>query len=68
VRDLALKWDRTAYARSGGQAHDRLAADFLALAQQSQAAGRPLAAALQQGAAEGHSLVALDLVRAARAP
>jgi hypothetical protein len=40
----------------------------MALAQQSQAAGRPLAAALQQGAAEGHSLVALELVRAARAP
>jgi hypothetical protein len=68
VRDLALRWDRTAYTRSGAEAHDRLAEDFVALAQESQAAGRPLAAALQQGAAEGHSLVALDLVRTARAP
>jgi hypothetical protein len=63
VRDLVLRWDPTAYTRSGAQAHDQLTDDFLALAQASQAAGRPLAAALQQGAAEGHALVALDLVR-----
>ena len=67
VRELSLKWDATAYARSGGQAHDRIAGDFRRLAQESHAAGRPLAAALQEGAAEGHSLVALELVRAAEA-
>jgi hypothetical protein len=67
VRDLALTWDRTAYSRSGAQTHERLADDFLALASESHAAARPLAAALQQGAAEGHTLIALELVRRAAA-
>jgi hypothetical protein len=65
VRDLALKWDRDAYARSGGGRHERLARELELLAGASQAAGRPVAAALQQGAADGHDLLALELVRAA---
>jgi hypothetical protein len=67
VRQLALTWNRGAYARSGGRVHDRQADELRRLAQESQAAGRPVAAALQEGAAEGHALVALELVRAAAA-
>ncbi|MBA3262117.1 MAG: hypothetical protein H0T69_06555 [Thermoleophilaceae bacterium] len=65
VRDLALKWDRAVYARSGGRGQERLALGFEQLALATHAAGRPVAAALQQGAADGHAVLALELVRAA---
>ncbi len=65
VRDLALRWDELAYARSGARAHERLGREYRRLAEASAAAGHQLAAALQDGAAEGHALVALELVRSA---
>jgi len=65
VRDLAIKWDPALYARSGARAQTREAAELTRLAQASAAAGKPLAAAVQAGAAEGHTEVALGLVKAA---
>ena len=63
VRDLAIRWDPVLYTRSG--ARDQLAQrdELQSSAAKSQAAGRPLAAAVQAGAAEGHAEVALELVR-----
>jgi hypothetical protein len=63
VRSLALKWDPAAYANSGARAEERAAAGFAQLALASQAAGQPISAAVQQGAADGHALLALQLVR-----
>jgi hypothetical protein len=68
VREFALKWDAAAYRRSGAADQEREAREYARLAATSQGAGRALAAALQQGAAEGHMLAALRLVRAAREP
>jgi hypothetical protein len=65
VRDLAIKWDPALYARSGAREQSREAAELTRLAQASTAAGKPLAAAVQAGAAEGHTEVALGLVKAA---
>jgi hypothetical protein len=65
VRDLAIKWDPALYARSGAREQARAAAELTRLAETSTAAGKPLAAAVQAGAAEGHTEVALDLVKAA---
>jgi hypothetical protein len=65
VRDLAIKWDPALYTRSGAREQEREAAELTRLAQASTAAGKPLAAAVQTGAAEGHTEVALGLVRAA---
>ena len=65
VRDLAIKWDPTLYTRSGAREQAREAAELTRLAQASTAAGKPLAAAVQAGAAEGHTEVALELVKAA---
>jgi len=65
VRDLAIRWDPALYTRSGAREHAREAAELTRLAQSSTAAGKPLAAAVQAGAAEGHSAVALELVKAA---
>ena len=63
VRDLAIRWDPVLYTRSG--ARDQLGErdDLQLLAAKSRAAGQPLAAALQTGAAEGHAEIALGLVR-----
>jgi hypothetical protein len=63
VRDLAIRWDPVLYTRSG--ARDQLAQrdELQSSAAKSQAAGQPLAAAVQAGAAEGHAEVALELVR-----
>ena len=63
VRDLAIRWDPVLYTRSG--ARDQLGErdDLQLLAAKSRAAGQPLAAALQTGAAEGHAEIALELVR-----
>jgi hypothetical protein len=66
LRDLALKWNPVVYARSGAREQDREALDYQRLAQASAAAGKAMAAALQSGAAEGHELVALELVKRAR--
>jgi len=63
VRDLAIKWDPALYTRSGARAQAREAAELTRLAQASTAAGKPVAAAVQAGAAEGHTEVALDLVK-----
>ena len=52
------------YRRSGAIDQQRQAADLARLAATSSAAGQPLAAAVQSGAAEGHKEVALDLVKA----
>ena len=65
VRDLALSWDPAVYRRSGASEQRRQSRELSQLAEASSAAGRPLAAAVQAGAAEGHAEVALDLVRAA---
>jgi hypothetical protein len=65
VRNLAITWDPLVYARSGAREQLRQARELGGLAQASGAAGQPLAAAVQQGAAEGHAEVALQLVRAA---
>jgi hypothetical protein len=65
VRDLAIRWDPALYTRSGARQQAREAAELTRLAQASSAAGKPLAAAVQAGAAEGHTEVALDLVKAA---
>jgi len=65
VRDLAIRWDPVAFARSGARGEAREAAELTRLAQASSAAGKPLAAAVQAGAAEGHTEIALGLVREA---
>jgi hypothetical protein len=65
VRDLAIRWDPALYTRSGAREQTRAAAELTRLAQASTAAGKPLAAAVQAGAAEGHTEVALELVKAA---
>ena len=64
VRDLAIGWDPAVYRRSGAIEQQRQAARPDRLAATSSAAGQPLAAAVQAGAAEGHKEVALDLVKA----
>jgi hypothetical protein len=64
LRDLAIEWDPAVYRRSGAIDQQRQAADLARLAATSSAAGQPLAAAVQAGAAEGHKEVALDLVKA----
>jgi hypothetical protein len=64
VRDLAIGWDPAAYRRSGAIEQQREAQELTRLSQSSSAAGHPLAAAVQAGAAEGHKEVALDLVKA----
>jgi hypothetical protein len=64
VRDLAIAWDPAVYRRSGAIEQQREADELTRLAQSSTAAGHPLAAAVQAGAAEGHAEVALDLVKA----
>jgi hypothetical protein len=66
VRDLAIRWDPVLYTRSGAREQLAQRDELQGRAAASQAAGRPLAAALQGGAAEGHAEVALDLVRAAQ--
>jgi hypothetical protein len=68
VRDLSLTWDAAAFRASGASEQQSAAEEYQRLAAESAAAGQPLAAALQQGAADGHSLVAVRLVRAARGP
>jgi hypothetical protein len=65
LRDLAIRWDPALYTRSGAREQAREAAELTRLAQASTAAGKPLAAAVQAGAAEGHTQVALELVKAA---
>ena len=65
VRDLAIRWDAAAYRRSGAIEEQRQADELTRLAGMSSAAGQPLAAAVQGGAAEGHAEVALDLVKGA---
>lgn len=64
VRDLAIRWDPALYVRSGAREQQREAAQLQTRAQVSTAAGNPLAAAVQAGAAEGHTELALELVRA----
>ncbi len=63
VRDLAIRWDPKLYTRSGAREQQREAATLNARAQASAAGGQALAAAVQAGAAEGHTEVALELVR-----
>jgi hypothetical protein len=65
VRELATTWDPVLYLRSGARGHLSEERELRRLAQASSEAGKPLAAALQSGAAEGHAEVALALVRAA---
>jgi hypothetical protein len=65
VRDLAIEWDAAAYRRSGAIDEQRQAGELRRLADASTAAGQPLAAAVQGGAAEGHAEVALELAKAA---
>jgi hypothetical protein len=61
VRDLAITWDPAVYTRSGAGEQMDQANELQRLA----AGSPPLAAAIQRGAAEGHTEVALHLVRAA---
>ena len=65
VRDLAITWDPVVYRRSGAEEQRRQARQLERLALSSAAAGRPIAAAVQAGAAEGRTEIALELVRAA---
>jgi hypothetical protein len=64
VRDLAIGWDPQLYTRSGAREQQREAAELSERSQASAAAGQPLAAAVQAGAAEGHTELALELVQA----
>ena len=66
LRDLAIRWDPVIYTRSGAREQQLEAGELTRLSQASAGAGQPIAAAVQAGAAEGHTEVALDLVRAAR--
>ena len=63
VRNLAITWDPVVYLRSGAKEQLREARDLSQRAVSADEAGHPLAAAVQQGAAEGHQEVALDLVK-----
>src|SRR5215208_1509355 len=63
VRDLTIRWDPVLYMRSGAQQQQQEAGDLTRLAANSAAAGHPLAAAVQSGAAEGHTEIALELVK-----
>jgi hypothetical protein len=63
VRDLAIRWDPAVYRRSGAQDQEGEAAALNERAQASAAGGQALAAAVQAGAAEGHTQLALELVR-----
>ena len=65
MRELATTWDPVLYLRSGARQHLSEERELQRLARASGEAGKPLAAALQSGAAEGHAEVALALVRAA---
>jgi hypothetical protein len=65
VRELATTWDPVLYLRSGARQHLSEERELRRRAQASSEAGKPLAAAIQWGAAEGHVEVALALVRAA---
>jgi hypothetical protein len=64
VRELAIAWDPQLYTRSGAREQQREAAEFNTRSQSSAAGGQALAAAVQAGAAEGHTELALELVRA----
>ena len=66
LRELAIRWDPVIYARSGARQQQLEAGELIRLSQASAGAGQPIASAVQAGAAEGHTEVALDLVRAAR--
>jgi hypothetical protein len=63
VRNFAITWDPVVYLRSGAKEQLREARDLHQRAVSADEAGHPLAAAVQQGAAEGHEEVALDLVK-----
>jgi hypothetical protein len=65
VRDFAITWDPVVYVRSGAKDQLSEARDLRIRAANANNAGRPVAAAVQAGAAEGHEEVALDLVKAA---
>lgn len=67
VAALARNWPEIAQARARSRRHVRTAHAYERLAAGSQAAGRPLAAALQQGAAEGHAQLAVAVARSAPA-
>jgi hypothetical protein len=66
LRDLAIRWDPATYTRSGAREQQREAGELIRLSGASAGAGQPVASAVQAGAAEGHTEIALDLVRAAR--
>ena len=66
LRDLAIRWDPVIYTRSGAREQQLEAGELIRLSQAAAGAGEPIAAAVQAGAAEGHTEIALDLVRAAR--
>lgn len=66
LRDLAIRWDPEIYTRSGAREEQREAGELIRLSQASAGAGQAIASAVQAGAAEGHTEIALDLVRAVR--
>jgi hypothetical protein len=61
VRELARGWDTAMATRTERRRHEELGRLLARLAEQSRRAGRALAAALQEGAARGHELVAGQL-------
>jgi hypothetical protein len=63
VRNFAITWDPVVYIRSGAKEQLSEARDLNQRAVSADESGHPLAAALQQGAAEGHEEIALDLVK-----
>jgi hypothetical protein len=63
VRNFAITWDPVVYLRSGAKDQLREARELNQRAVSADEAGHALAAAVQQGAAEGHEEVALDLVK-----
>jgi hypothetical protein len=63
VRNFAITWDPVVYIRSGARDQLAQARDLTQRAVTADEAGHALAAAVQQGAAEGHQEIALELVK-----
>jgi hypothetical protein len=63
VRELSDGWEAAIATRAERRRHEELGRRLAGLAEESRRAGRALAAALQEGAARGHELVAVELAR-----
>jgi hypothetical protein len=63
VRALAGSWETVMATRAERRRHEELGRRLAQLAEESTRSGRALAAAVQEGAAEGHRLIAEELAR-----